>query len=227
VADRTVARLKTFEELSTGVLPRLIRDKPEFLRRNFVLARAAVAEALLMMNKNFEIDAVVRHYDDPELPWPVTLKGRFDFVRVSKGKEVVQVLLDVCHNPHGAHALSKALFESSHPKLRERRKCLISVLGDKDVAGILGEIKGNIEDIIGFQIPSPRTWSIDQAAFDGEIKSSFELAWHEALQRSSWFEDQPWLIFGSVAAVGEVLRFWQDNGWIMERIQLQGWNKDA
>jgi hypothetical protein len=43
------------------------------------------------------------------------------------------------------------------------------------------------------------------------------------MSRSTWVKDQPWLIFGSVAAVGEVLRFWQESGWTMERIQLKAW----
>ena len=227
MAHQTNARLIDYEEIPVEVFPRLLADKPEFLRRNFVLARAAVAELLALMGRGDELDDVIRRYDDPESPWPVTFNGRFDFIRVSKGRAAVHVLLDVCHNPHGARALAKALAAASSPMLRGRRKCLISVLSDKDVTGIWDEIKSNIGECIRFQIPSPRTWTPDQAGFAGEMKSSFELAWQDALERSTWMEDQPWLIFGSVAAVGEVLRFWQENGWIMERIQLSGWDKDA
>jgi dihydrofolate synthase/folylpolyglutamate synthase len=222
-AHRVGAKLKCFEELDRGTMPGLLEGKPEFLCRNFVLARAAAVETLNVKMPEMEIHEVVRRYDDPGLPWPVTLNGRFDLVRVTKGDNAIHVLLDVCHNPHGARALAKALSESPNPWLRLPRKCLISVLADKDAAGIWDEIKSNISEHIRFQIPSPRTWSKDHDGIDGLMMSSFELAWHNAMSRSTWVKDQPWLIFGSVAAVGEVLRFWQESGWTMERIQLKAW----
>ena len=49
---------------------------------------------------------------------------------------------------------------------------------------------------------------------------SFEQAWSEALGRASWQSENPWLVFGSVAAVGEVLGYWQRAGWSVERINL-------
>jgi dihydrofolate synthase/folylpolyglutamate synthase len=225
-AHRVGSRLVSFEQLPGGDLPRQLQNKPEFLQRNFILARTAVQEALIALKKDLPIDLLVRCYDDPKAPWPVSLNGRFDFMRLSKADHSINVLLDVCHNPHGARALATGLANSPDPRLRGRRKCLISVLADKDVAGIWGEIKSNIGECIGFQIPSPRTWTHNPVGFDGFMTSSFDLAWQEALRRSSWVEDQPWLIFGSVAAVGHVMRFWQENGWIMERIPLQGWNND-
>jgi hypothetical protein len=48
--------------------------------------------------------------------------------------------------------------------------------------------------------------------------SSFAAAWTEAIVRDSWVTTEPWLLFGSVAAVGEVLGFWKRDGWSTERI---------
>jgi folylpolyglutamate synthase/dihydropteroate synthase len=92
------------------------------------------------------------------------------------------------------------------------------VLSDKDASGIWAEIKGKISEAIRFRIPSTRTWTVQDTRIDGVMMESIDEAWLEALSRESWAKNQPWLIFGSVAAVGEVFAYWQRAGWSVERI---------
>ena len=203
-------------------LPASICRRPDFLRRNFRLAVIALREfsktgILPGLTTNSVTDSI-KQFDRAELPWPVTLKGRFDCVRVSKGAESRVALVDVCHNPHGAKALAKALEEMGVVPEGRKHPCLISVLSDKDASGIWAEIKGKISEAIRFRIPSTRTWTVQDTRIDGVMMESIDEAWREALSRESWAKNQPWLIFGSVAAVGEVFAYWQRAGWSVERI---------
>ena len=159
---------------------------------------------------------VIKHYDDPALPSPVTLKGRFERLIISRNNISRTVLIDVCHNPHGARALARALDEMGVSTEGQPTCCLISVLEDKDAAGIWAEIKSKIKEIIRFQIPSPRTWSAEDSRVPGIMMESFASAWAEAVGRENWADSRPWLIFGSVAAVGEVFLFWKKDGWLVE-----------
>jgi dihydrofolate synthase / folylpolyglutamate synthase len=200
--------------------PRSILSRPDFLRRNFKLAVMAMREFLnLGKNPRFaelRLQEVINRYDDPALPMPVTLRGRFEWLKVSKGAVSRTVLVDVCHNPHGAKALASGLDEMGITGSDQKRCCLISVLKDKDAAGIWAEIKGKINEAIRFQIPSLRTWSSEDTSIDGVMMESFSGAWSEAVGREGWTGSQPWLVFGSVAAVGEVFLFWQKDGWLVQ-----------
>jgi dihydrofolate synthase/folylpolyglutamate synthase len=220
--ERVGAVLLSENEDPSCQWPPSMARRPEFLRRNFKLALMAVRElASAGLVKGLE-PAACRNlpdlFDDVRLPWPVTLNGRFDLLRVSKNNVSRVVLVDVCHNPHGARYLVLALEESALVPKGAKANCLISVLADKDATGIWDEIKGKIRDVIRFQIPSPRTWQSDDNKIPGVMVSSFADAWAEAIQRDSWDTAQPWLLFGSVAAVGDVFSFWKRDGWSTERI---------
>jgi len=224
VAKQLGARLTVANEVDLECLPKSFSGRPSFIKRNFLLARAAVREflnsELADAFPRHSIDELVAKFDSPQLPWPVTFNGRFDLLRVSKGPHTRVVLLDVCHNPHGANALRVALEETGIISHGQRLNCLISVLADKDAAGIWGEIKGKISEVIPFRIASVRSWSQVDRGIPGLLMESFEQAWSEALDRASWQSKDPWLVFGSVAAVGEVFGYWQRAGWSMERINL-------
>jgi dihydrofolate synthase/folylpolyglutamate synthase len=209
--DATVAQM---------ALPDLLAGKPEFLRRNFALAASVVMEWSRSRGLALSLPGLLSRFDDKNLPWPVTLTGRFDFVRVSKDGVSRSALIDVCHNPHGARALSEALRGAPLRTGTRPLNCLISVLADKDAAGIWSELKDNIKDQIAFQISSPRTWGPDHTGFAGELAKSFDSAWHRAVFEKDWDPSEPILIFGSVAAVGEVLRTWQRTGWSVERVKF-------
>ena len=224
-AEHIGAVLLSEDEVPDCPLSVWIAGRPEFLRRNFKLAFIAVLELAKsgrVRGLDFEeCHRLPERFDNDHLPWPVTLNGRFDLVRVSKNNVSRNVLVDVCHNPHGARFLALALEESGLVPKGGRARCLISVLADKDAAGIWDEIKGKISDVIRFQIPSPRTWHSNDSQIPGVMFASFPDAWNEAMSRGSWDASEPWLLFGSVAAVGDVFSFWNRDGWSIERINLR------
>jgi folylpolyglutamate synthase/dihydropteroate synthase len=163
-------------------------------------------------------------FDSPAAPWPVTFNGRFDLITVSKGSDRIKVLLDVCHNPHGALALKQALEHSDVPGLNGKLNCLFSVLADKDAAGIWVALKCKIGNVIAFRSSSTRSWvnlpQEMQADGVGDLLASFDAAWTRALSQDDWRSKSPWLICGSVAMVGEVLSYWHKNGWRVDRVQF-------
>ncbi|GED97572.1 bifunctional tetrahydrofolate synthase/dihydrofolate synthase [Gordonia crocea] len=78
----------------------------------------------------------------------VTNPGRLERVRSAP-----TVYLDAAHNPHGAHALAAAL-ESEFDF--QRLIGVVSVLGDKDVSGLLSELEPVLETIVLTNNGSPR-----------------------------------------------------------------------
>ena len=212
---------------STGcddiAVPESIRSRPLFLRQNFWLAQLALKEFLKLDKGHcfakISLQDVIRRYDASTLPRPVTLMGRFERLVVSRNNISRTVLVDVCHNPHGARALARALDEIGITNGGRTVCCLISVLKDKDAAGIWSEIKSKIREIIRFQIPSPRTWSGDDLRVPGDLKGSFASAWTMAIAQENWADSGPWLICGSVAAVGEVFLYWKQDGWLVEEFR--------
>jgi dihydrofolate synthase / folylpolyglutamate synthase len=213
-----------FAEVSDAIaLPESIKARPLFLRQNFRLAELALKEFLKLNHgpcfAKMTIEGVITQYDNSRLPRPVTLMGRFESLVVSRNNISRTVLVDVCHNPHGARALAHALEEIGMSNGEQTCCCLISVLEDKDAAGIWSEIKSKIREIIRFQIPSPRTWSAEDPRVPGDMKESFAGAWAEAVARENWTDSVPWLICGSVAAVGEVFLYWKHDGWKVEEFR--------
>lgn len=220
-AEEIHANLFIPENLDASRLPTMLRNKPQFLVRNFSLAFAAfealISSSLCPKLGQISYDIAIERFDDERLPVPVTLRGRFDLIRVSKGHESRELLIDVCHNPHGAKALAMALEETGLVSEGEKRPCLICVLSDKDASGIWTELRGKISDVIRFKIPSSRSWDDSDQRIGGPMMDSFASAWSVALSKKEWCNKNPWLIFGSVAAVGDVLSFFQQEGWIIDR----------
>lgn len=220
-AKATGAYLIEPQDIDQARLPKMIQRYPSFLSWNFKVAMAAFRQLTLSGRcKNLAEDAeaiALGHFDNADLPWPVTLSGRFDRVTVRKDGITRDLLIDVCHNPHGAKALSAALTEVELASEGVRRPCIISVLSDKDASGIWAEIRGKISDVIRFKFASPRSWDEYDNRIEGPMMESFQRAWSEALSRPTWRHQEPWLIFGSVAAVGDVLSFFQEDGWQVER----------
>lgn len=205
--------------------PHSLKGRPRFLRQNFQLARAAIEELIrrrvIRSDVASEFVDLNQLYDSPKAPWPVTFTGRFDLVCVSRHDEKIEVLLDVCHNSHGAQALSEALMGLPSVSSGGRVYCLFSVLSDKDVTGIWSALRGKIKEVIPFRSKSSRSWDRvpPEMAKDGVgmMAESFDQAWKQALNNPRWRDGTPWLICGSVAAVGEVISYWRTNGWQLER----------
>jgi dihydrofolate synthase/folylpolyglutamate synthase len=228
MAKEVGAKLRRAEETKLDERPKSLQKRPLFIQRNFQLARAAVVEILTQIRSSHLDDPHLKNlsdlFDSPAAPWPVTFNGRFDLITVSKGSDRIKVLLDVCHNPHGALALKQALEHSDVPGLNGKLNCLFSVLADKDAAGIWVALKCKIGNVIAFRSSSTRSWvnlpQEMQADGVGDLLASFDAAWTRALSQDDWRSKSPWLICGSVAMVGEVLSYWHKNGWRVDRVQF-------
>lgn len=86
----------------------------------------------------------------------VIIPGRLERVRSAPA-----VFLDAAHNPHGAAALAETL--QSEFDFR-RLVGVISVMGDKDVAGILGAVEPAFDEIVVTHNGSPRAMETDALA---------------------------------------------------------------
>lgn len=86
----------------------------------------------------------------------VIIPGRLERVRSAPA-----VFLDAAHNPHGAAALAETL--QSEFDFR-RLLGVISVMGDKDVAGILGALEPAFDEIVVTHNGSPRAMETDALA---------------------------------------------------------------
>ncbi|WP_127783492.1 folylpolyglutamate synthase/dihydrofolate synthase family protein [Rhodococcus sp. X156] len=119
--------------------------------RNAVLALAAV-EAFFGAGPQRQLDVeAVR-----EAFATVTVPGRLERVRSAP-----TVFIDAAHNPHGAQALAAALTEEF-----DFRKLVgvVSVLEDKDVAGLLAALEPVLDEIVVTQNSSPRAMDVEQLA---------------------------------------------------------------
>ena len=69
------------------------------------------------------------------------------------------VIVDAAHNPHGARALANTLqtefdFESIF--------CVLAILGDKDVIGVLKELEPVVDRLVVSQSNSPRAFEVEK-----------------------------------------------------------------
>ena len=76
------------------------------------------------------------------------------------------VIVDAAHNPHGARALANTLktefdFESIF--------CVLAILGEKDVAGVLYELEPVVDRLVVTQSSSPRALEVEKL-YDSAIK---------------------------------------------------------
>jgi dihydrofolate synthase / folylpolyglutamate synthase len=85
----------------------------------------------------------------------VALPGRFQIIRQSQ-PQPIEWILDVAHNPAAARTLAAQLAASDR---RERRIAVCGVLSDKDIEGIVGELRNAFDlwVVVGLQGPRALT----------------------------------------------------------------------
>ncbi len=214
----------TTDSHKTYTLPSRVQKWPNFLQRNFVMAAAAFQEFTsskelpdTLKQKNISLDVALARFGDPKIPWPITLTGRFHPISLKheKTSETVRLLIDVCHNPHGAKALAKGLEETGIIPAGESRPAMLCILSDKDDSGIWQALEGKISEAFLFKIPSDRSWSQESTKIPATMFDSFDACFSQAMSRKELRIDsqQPWLICGSVAAVGEVFKYFKSHHW--------------
>ena len=85
----------------------------------------------------------------------VTSPGRLEVVRTSP-----RIILDACHNPHGAEASAKAL-EEYFPG---RKVGIVGMMADKDIEGVLGIFEPVFDEIVVTGMDTERAASADDMA---------------------------------------------------------------
>jgi len=171
---------------------------------NAVLALAA-AEALIGAGPRqpLDPDAVRAAFAAASSP------GRLE--RVAAGSGVPTVLVDACHNPHGARALAAALTT----EFRFTR--LVGVLGvmrDKDARGLLAELEPVLHEVVVTANSSPRAMDPDElgalaAEVFGSDRVSVEPALAVAVEQAGELAEEGGtsgvgvLVTGSVVTAGE------------------------
>lgn len=163
-------------------------------------------------------------------PWAPSLAGRFQLVRgrigddkpgrsaapgsepeIGTGKPAGQsLILDVCHNPHGARRCVDALTAAYGHSAR--LPGVVSILADKDIGGILDVLQRKLDPIVLFRVSNDRTLKVDAIPDryrDLELCDDFQIAANMMRRllaaRMLPVDGAPWVICGSVIAVGEVL----------------------
>lgn len=201
---------------ATAALPRRWRDLPPFLADN--LEKAAIAYWFLAHAPAFAgiwralpAPDLTRALDESRLaasPPPPSLRARFERT-TARGRDV---LLDVCHNVHGAKAFTAALAPVRAAAGGRRLPAVVSILADKDVDGVLDVLRAALDPIHLYALDAERTWSKAQLAArhqDLPWHENLETAWDAALrdEAASGLAPAPIVACGSVYGLGQVLSF--------------------
>ena len=179
-------------------LPDLVAKGPSYIQHNFCLA-AAVFNWIQKPEKSIEDLSFFQK------PMPACMVGRFFRQVIDFGFGPVPMIFDVCHNPQGASKLKAALHEA--PGLETGAfPGIVSILGDKDVNGILDILKGFLQPLVLFRIDSDRCLSPAEIA-DRHKGLKIYPSFDEAVRSLELIESSrhvPWVVCGSVQAVGKV-----------------------
>lgn len=136
----------------------------------------------------------------------VTLAGRFQ-----QCLQHPQVILDVAHNPHAAHALAQNLHQLP---ASDRTLAVFGMLADKDMAGVIREMGRQIDVWYLADIHSARGATAQQLArlihqFDGDCKIKMHTDVISAYRQACFDagENDRIIVFGSFYTVADVMKF--------------------
>lgn len=132
----------------------------------------------------------------------VTSPGRLEVVRRSP-----TVIVDAAHNPHGAAVLASALEESF---TFDQIIGVISVMGDKDVLGVLQALEPVMNDVVVTWNGAPRAMSAEQIAelaiqVFGEDRVSMERDLASAIDKAIALADGAGMSGVGVVVTGSVV----------------------
>jgi dihydrofolate synthase/folylpolyglutamate synthase len=185
-------------------LPAEFRRLPDYLQTNFVSALAACSRLLQPEQLAGGITAVL----NGGVGRPASLRGRFQMVGLAEPFGTFRhLLLDACHNPHGAAAFAASLRASLREGGREKLPAVISILKDKDHGAILDILRQVCSPVVLFSNRSERSWSATDVAprhRDLMFCDDFPSAVRQAGEATA---DQTLVVCGSVHLIGEVLSF--------------------
>jgi dihydrofolate synthase/folylpolyglutamate synthase len=164
------------------------------LQGEFQLSNASAALAALdCLDISVSADAIREGLVDLALP------GRFQVLETDP-----EVILDVAHNPQAARALASNLKRHS-PK--GRTIAIFGMLADKDIEGVVEEMKNVVDEWLLAKLDVPRGASVErmQEAFSSPLPSFSSVidAWHHACAICA--ENDRILIFGSFYTVADFM----------------------
>ncbi len=164
-------------------------------------------------------DQPMAQLDDKMMKIPETLTGRYQPL-ILRNWDNKELILDVCHNTAGVEKLAQHVLESFSAKTLP---ALICILADKDINPMLDLLRGIFAPIVLFKIKHERSFDTDDLAAQHshlEVHDSFEDAWRKVI--SSWDHSVPWVVCGSVAAVGEVIEYFSADKNLADEFVLAG-----
>ncbi|RUO61588.1 bifunctional tetrahydrofolate synthase/dihydrofolate synthase [Pseudidiomarina marina] len=199
---------KDFHYRMTGVSTWQFRDDNNFLQElplpQLPLPNAATTIAALAASKLPVSDKAIREgLSQAREP------GRLQFL-AGDGKNRVDTLLDVAHNPHAANYLVQALL-NRYPQ--REVVAVVGMLHDKDIAGTLAALQPAVSRWYFASLSEPRGATaaqlLEQAPSDAtntecfdSVLAAYEKAHHDALSKQS---SQPLvLVCGSFYTVGKI-----------------------
>ena len=154
-----------------------------------------------------------------KLKIPPTLVARYQSL-VLGNRQNKELIVDVCHNAAGVEELVKYVSKKSFP---EPIPALVSILADKDINLMLDLLQGIFSPIVLFKIDNIRSFDagdIDQRHRQIEIFDDFDSAWRFSIAK--WDVSKPWVVCGSVAAVGEVIGYFSADKNFADEFVLDG-----
>jgi dihydrofolate synthase / folylpolyglutamate synthase len=184
----------------------VMAQKPKFLRRNFCMAVAAVVQLLSKReDRPLMLQKLQRDFGDSQTKCPVTLWGRFQKVTTIIDGKSISLILDVAHNTHGAASLAEALSEQFGDQAKF--SVVVSILKDKDVSSLWAVMAPKVKSPFFYKNTSERSWDVEDLPIKGErLWPSFKSALSAAISDQELQGNLPIVVFGSVYALGDVMR---------------------
>lgn len=146
------------------------------------------------------------------------ITGRLDRRELLLQGRRVELLLDVGHNPHAAEYLARRL--AARP-VKGRRLAVFGLLADKDLAGVLAPLRGQVADWAVAPLDTPRSRPAAELAdaltnLGASVKSYASVAAALEGQCAQATADDQILLFGSFFCVGEAL------AWLERQVSEDG-----
>jgi dihydrofolate synthase/folylpolyglutamate synthase len=192
-----------------GAVPEFLVQAPIFIRQNFSISLSVYAwlVATLPELRLMSVPDILESTKDRPLISSHSMLGRFQSKMIDAGDKRRHVLFDVCHNLDGVRQHVLNLKQNNWLA----SPALVSILNDKNINEMLDILRVHLGPLLLFQVPSERTLTkahLDARHQDLTVFESFAEAWQYALINWSK-QDQPWVICGSVLAVGKTFEYFE------------------
>jgi dihydrofolate synthase/folylpolyglutamate synthase len=220
--------------------PKLLQHSPSYLLDNFSVAAAVYywlqqrgGEKSPFAAKLMPLAEACALFDvRKDLPAPTSMVGRFLKINAPVGPKRQPILFDVCHNIDGVTRFANGLRSSLAGTPNRRLPGLVTILRDKNFDEMFDILKGILDPLVVFTIDNDRSLRPEDLHVrhsDLVMCSSFMNAVHHLqaqLENSGRSDGEPWVVCGSVLAVGKVLEYFEVNplDLTLDRVVLGDWS---